>query len=306
VDDECITGAGEESMWQAGHTLGAKQAHLGIQDVARKVGEPSQTPRAWAGAVVHVVSKLGVCVLILEEKWIKLKMIIEKYIDLLLLGAVELDHKDLLSDRGFLVYVTRSYPGMIPYLKGFHLNIEMWRGNRDAEGWKLPSKVLAAQDKRDSLVVTVDDEEAELAYLMRKKTGIWIYSSCASFFGRPSRSYGSHCIPVRPTKVVQVLYGFADASGKGLGSTVQGYRSRSLSQNPSNPRFRVGVWGSDDESESSNFVNWLTLSSLLNMRRRQVIWILRNFSYSLTILRLRALFTKGHLRHPNCMNWFCT
>jgi hypothetical protein len=233
-------------------------------------------------------------------------MIIEKYIDLLLLGAVELDHKDLLSDRGFLVYVTRSYPGMIPYLKGFHLNIEMWRGNRDAEGWKLPSKVLAAQDKRDSLVVTVDDEEAELAYLMRKKTDIRIYSSCASFFGKPSHSYGSHCIPVRPTKVVQVLYGFADASGKGLGSTVQGYRSRSLSQNPSNPRFRVGVWGSDDESESSNFVNWLTLSSLLNMRRRQVIWILRNFSYSLTILRLRALFTKGHLRHPNCMNWFCT
>jgi hypothetical protein len=26
---------------------------------------------------------------------------------------------------------------MIPYLKGFHLTIEMWRGGRDAEGWKL-------------------------------------------------------------------------------------------------------------------------------------------------------------------------
>ena len=26
---------------------------------------------------------------------------------------------------------------MIPYLKGFHLTIEMWRAGRDSEGWKL-------------------------------------------------------------------------------------------------------------------------------------------------------------------------
>ncbi len=45
-------------------------------------------------------------------------------------------HKELLADRGFLVYVTRTYPAMVPYLKGLHLTIEMWRGGRDAEGWK--------------------------------------------------------------------------------------------------------------------------------------------------------------------------
>jgi hypothetical protein len=28
------------------------------------------------------------------------------------------------------VYMTRAYPSMIPYVKGFHLTIEMWRGNR--------------------------------------------------------------------------------------------------------------------------------------------------------------------------------
>jgi hypothetical protein len=58
---------------------------------------------------------------------------------------------------------------------------------------------------------------------------------------------------VRPTQVVQVLYGFANASGKGLGSTVQGYLARALASSPTNPRFRVGVWGQDNESESSNF-----------------------------------------------------
>ena len=45
-------------------------------------------------------------------------------------------HKELLADPGFLVYVTRTYAAMIPYLKGFHLTVEMWRGGRDAEGWK--------------------------------------------------------------------------------------------------------------------------------------------------------------------------
>ena len=52
-------------------------------------------------------------------------------------GATGRDHKELLSDRGFLVYVTRTYPSIIPYLKGFHLTIKMWRGGRDLEGWKL-------------------------------------------------------------------------------------------------------------------------------------------------------------------------
>ena len=27
---------------------------------------------------------------------------------------------------------------MIPYLKGFHLTADHWRGDRDSEGWKLP------------------------------------------------------------------------------------------------------------------------------------------------------------------------
>jgi hypothetical protein len=26
---------------------------------------------------------------------------------------------------------------MVPYLKGFHLTKEMWRGGQDADGWKL-------------------------------------------------------------------------------------------------------------------------------------------------------------------------
>ncbi len=35
-----------------------------------------------------------------------------------------------------MVYVTQAYPGMKPYLKGFHLLLETWRGNQCADGWK--------------------------------------------------------------------------------------------------------------------------------------------------------------------------
>ncbi len=60
------------------------------------------------------------------EKWAKMKAILEKWWKQLA-GAdgPKLSHKELLLDRGFLVYVTRTYPAMVLYLKGFHLTIEM-------------------------------------------------------------------------------------------------------------------------------------------------------------------------------------
>ncbi len=124
-----------------------------MQDAARKARLCSQQPGAWAGAIVHVVPDLRVCVLTSVEKSSKLKGILAKWWGRSRDGRAEkniqLDHKELLSDHGFLVYVTRTYPAMIPYLKGFHLTIEMWRGGCDSEGWKLrDGEVIAiAQDQ---------------------------------------------------------------------------------------------------------------------------------------------------------------
>ena len=42
-------------------------------------------------------------------------------------GHTELPFEQLESDRGFLVYVPGAYPAMKPYLKGFHLLLEMRR-----------------------------------------------------------------------------------------------------------------------------------------------------------------------------------
>ena len=110
-----------------------------------------------------MVPDLGVCVLTSTEKWIKLRGILKKWWNLVNDSKegeeVVLSHKELLSDRGFLVYVTRTYPAMVPYLKGFHLTIEMWRGGRDSEGWK----VREGDDVSISSGQSLDSWDATLA-----------------------------------------------------------------------------------------------------------------------------------------------
>ena len=122
VDDERVVGPTEELTWQASHVLATKQSYLGIQDAARKARPCSQNPGAWVDAIVHVVDQLGVCALTSKEKWAKMRGILEKWRTVLLDPSQTLSHEELLSDRGFLL----TYPAMVPYLKGFHLTIEMW------------------------------------------------------------------------------------------------------------------------------------------------------------------------------------
>jgi hypothetical protein len=138
VDNEQVTGPDKDLTWQASHALASKQSYLGIQDARQKARLSSKMPGAWPGVIVHVLSMLGVCVLTSTEKWIKMKGILEKWWYIISGPTTpKLLHKELLSDHGFLVYITRTYPAMIPYLKGFHLTIKMWRGGHDLEGWKL-------------------------------------------------------------------------------------------------------------------------------------------------------------------------
>ena len=316
VDDERITAPSEELAWQAGHVLAATQSYLGIQDAARKVRPCSQTPGAWAGSVVHVLKDLGVCTLVSEEKWTKMKRIVERWHRLLLSGEVELPHAEFASDRGFLVYVTRTYPPLVPYLKGFHLSLEMWRGGRDAEGWKLgttgatpPSEDEEEEDTslrnelrewRDRTLGEEDEESMvsamSLSSLDATRAGAhgrdpsWgdALNSAEENEGRLVDQEILHSPPsgitqavprlkediealisltkparpvlrvVRPRKVVQLFYGFVDASGKQFGSTIArdpGCQSQFSEErtDATGLRFRVGVWSASEEAESSNY-----------------------------------------------------
>ncbi len=102
---------------------------MGIQDALCKLrcSEGTRTPGAWAGTSVCIDNDLGVVVLTSQEKWDRLKSICKFWLDLLNQGVSQLEHDWLQSDQGFMVYVVQAYPWMKPYLKGFHLSLEMWR-----------------------------------------------------------------------------------------------------------------------------------------------------------------------------------
>ena len=121
---------------EAGHAISTRESYLGLQDALRKVQAPegSRTPGAWAGANVGMEEGVGVVLLMFQEKWDCMKAICLKWLSLLEQGFTKLNYKELQSDRGFMVYVMQAYPGMKPYLKGFHLLLGTWRGGRDKEG----------------------------------------------------------------------------------------------------------------------------------------------------------------------------
>jgi hypothetical protein len=49
-----------------------------------------------------------------------------------------IDFKTLESYRVFLIYISRTYTAITPYLKGIHLTLDSWRPWRDDDAWKLP------------------------------------------------------------------------------------------------------------------------------------------------------------------------
>jgi hypothetical protein len=136
VDDQRLTGKGRERILEAGHALSTRESYLGLQDALRKFRYPkgSKQPGAWAGVNVEVGKDGSVVVMTSQEKWDRLKAVCSYWLGELRAGRTQLDFKKLQSDRGFLVYVTQAYPGMKPYLKGFHLSLKTWRGGWDAKG----------------------------------------------------------------------------------------------------------------------------------------------------------------------------
>ena len=190
---------------------------------------------------------------------------------------------------------------MMPYLKGFHLTIEMWRGGRDAEGWKLKeaddSSIMSNQSL-ESLDITragahgldlagtatyspnyhEDEDEARADHrLDRRFTKGTLYAPSTGLtpavprlkadlaaLRELSRSKLPPLRVIRPTRVVQVFYGFGDAAGKGFGATVanaQDCRGK-LSEEicgEDGLRFRVGIWTAEEEKESSNWKEFRNL-----------------------------------------------
>lgn len=242
IDDLRNTGPTYEECWEGAHQVCSRLTWFGLQDAPRKRRDPSQTPGAWAGSVIHTVNDL-VTVLVSEEKWEKTKRWIEWLSDNVD-NKEGLDHKELERCRGFLIYVSRTYRSFIPYLRGIHKTIDGWRPGRDEWGWKVITNFLEDEEGRDG-----PNQRPEKGFKVkavpRLKNDIIALSSLVDFEAPPK-------VVRRKRRIGTVAYGFGDASGKGFGHAIEieGIRYAEF-----------GQWSATLEEKHSNYKE---LNNLVN------------------------------------------
>ena len=136
VDDVRPFGPDEHSCHQVRQRAAQIIQYLGQQDATRKYRPPSQRPGPWCGAFIATHDN-DLWVYVSQEKWNKAQTIINNMLhEYHATKLHSLHFKTLEKSRGFLVYLSRTYPSITPYLKGIHLTLDSWRHNRDQDGWK--------------------------------------------------------------------------------------------------------------------------------------------------------------------------
>jgi hypothetical protein len=197
------------------------------------------TPGPWAGSIVHTTAD-SVMLSISQERWTKAKAMISWVKDCCNNGT-EIDHKTLESYRGYLIYISRTYPSINPYLKGIHLTLDSWRPWRGKDAWKMSiSEIRSALHEHgyntDSWVAT-SKPPLKVHIAPRLYSDI---KALESLFHPDSPPYRL----VRPSKTTIATYMFGDASGAGFGSSLE--ISGTL-------HYMHGQWNYDNSKESSNF-----------------------------------------------------
>ena len=267
VDDMRVCGSSVENCWQCGRRLSSVLQSLGIQEAARKRKPPSLDAEAWAGSVV----KTEDCVekTITQSKWNKAKEILGETRSKI--GSPErpnkLLHKFLEVSRGFLNHLGLTYPIILPYLRGWHNTIDSWRDDRDLEGWKnekdtpetnwldllsynLVTGKISEEDYDELCSYNVEGDDPPTYVLPAPRLFEDLEILEAIFQEDLPARY-----PIRHRCVVEVYYGFFDASGRGLGSMIQG-------TDESKVTIRIGVWSTSEAEENSS--NWKEFSNLVN------------------------------------------
>jgi hypothetical protein len=241
-DNGRIMGSTEERCRHGVRQATLRLQYLGNQDAVRKQRGISQCPGAWARRIIY--TSQGVTRKMLsQEKWDRAK----EFLGWVHQGVAHpqaLERNHFRSDKGFLVHVAQRYDFVQPYLKGFHLSEEVWRGNRGSNGWKLPDGHMDVVEEDTALDGNVLNKAHTYAPAwvtpvprLRDDVEAWL-----KFF---------------PLKIVHpirgacyVAYGAADASGEGFGSNLHPLGM--------GPLLRQGFWCMDASEQSSNWHELLT------------------------------------------------
>ena len=271
VDDLRASGSTPEQAWQIARQVASRLQYLGIQDAPRKRRPPVQNPGAWAGCVFSTLGGDLIRQTIAQMKWDRAKAEVSWLLEQYSLFKEPLFvYKRLEQIRGFLCHISMTYEIVTPYLKGFHLTLAKHHPQRNTDGWKLSPKEWDAYiwGKASEGKFTTDEAEgfSEVVHdtIPPEKTFKEKKSACPRDPIKPPTlvlavlrfksdlealsALFSEDTPtevlLRASRVYSILYGFADASGTGFGSTILGEDGIS---------YRIGTWESDVDDESSNF-----------------------------------------------------
>jgi len=233
VDDTHFSGSTFAHCWAVSHRVG-HLCYLGIQDALRKRTQPSQRAGAWTGTLTQTPPE-GIIISCTQDKWDRARGYIAEMLELAR-QDLPFCHKTLECQRGFLVYVTRTYPSLAPYLKGIHLTLDSWHPGRNSEGWKSHDQVAAhlGLENPSELLTSPPKVVRAVPRLLADLEGLLTLFQ----------------LPHPPVRVVRTnaanfaFYGFGDASGSGFGSTIT---------TPKGIHYRYGIWGDDLAGLSSNY-----------------------------------------------------
>ena len=254
VDDVRASGWSAEEAWQVSRQLAARLQYLGIQDAPRKRRPPCCDPGAWAGAIF---STLGdkITQTVSQAKWEKGRAYIREIKDFMDAHLVDcvFSYKYLEQIRGFLVHLAMTFDFLKPYLKGLHQTLAYHLGKRDKLGWKRGERdwINYVSHQVESGGMTQDEAFQALHPPAFEDIPVPVNVSplqrMREDFDVMDDFFSAESPPVmllRCRKVLYILYGFADASGSGFGSSFQ---------LPTGLSLRIGTWGKDDEGKSSNW-----------------------------------------------------
>jgi len=261
VDDLRAIGWSYEHAWQIARLVASKLQYLGIQDAARK-RRIDNGP--WAGSI-FISSEDRIQRTVSQSKWEKGRnYILDLSTSLDENENAMFDYKHLERVRGFLCHLAMTYEILFPFLKGFHLALCAHLPNRDDDGWKMRDlEWLGFLEERISKGKLSEEEKAELMNQefnisnapKRIKVGKR-FRKCLIALKKFFEVETPPIITDRSTNIQMAVYGFVDASKSGFGSSID-YGNQVT--------YRMGIWGSDTENDSSNYREFANLVETLEM-----------------------------------------
>ena len=260
VDDLRVVAATKELAWQAARQTASVIQYLGSQDASRK-RRLDNGP--WAGTMFST-SDGNISKSVTKSKWEKGKQLIRTLVEEIKMNPdVQFEYKRLERIRGFICHLAMTFDIFFAYLKGFHLSLSQHLPHRNEQGWKLSDLewIAHVEQQFDSNKISFDEKEQLMSQLPgsdikppKMVKPVLRFYSCLNALDKFFEPQEPPVVHMRSKTVFMLAYGFCDASGTGFGSTLS---------TQDNVTYRMGIWGRDDDSNSSNWKEFQNLVETL-------------------------------------------